>query len=585
MYFSHFGLVEAPFGMTPNPNFFYAGCSRGDILQALLYAVAHGEGIIKVTGEVGSGKTMLCRMLESSLPPQVEVIYLVNPTLSREQVVYALAGELHLDTRGKRVDEVIRMLHQDLIAKHIQGKQVVLLIEEAQAMSLDTLEEIRLFSNLETARHKLLQIVLFGQPELNMHLALPQMRQLKERITHSFHVPPLEKKQIAEFLLFRLRAAGYRGPNVFSRSAIAQIERVSKGIVRRITILADKAMLAAFADNTHSIGRKQIVAAIRDSEFAEHQPALRPRFGGNSNHLLLTASIVLSSALTLAGVMAWQNYRDQAKPGVAADAPVPSVKAALMQPPSAPASVPGSAPAGDPAGNPAVAPAVAPAIAPAIAPVVAPAIASATASAPATTEQTAPKSGLTAATTLSAPQQTAVTSTAGPATGNPPGAVADVKTPAQAASAPAKEAVPAPATPVASAASAAAAPSAPMTASAPPANLAQKLAASRVWMEQAQAAQHTLQLNLVTRKNLAGLGQFLQKMQKKLPQESIHLYPSRVGGVERYGVLLGDFNDRNQARQMQVKLEKEFGHASQIRSIGGLRAEILKTDSADMWQM
>src|SRR6195952_3143330 len=125
MYLSHFGLNQSPFGITPNPAFFYSGSKRGDILEALIYAVSHGEGIIKVTGEVGSGKTMLCRMLESQLPPHVEVIYLVNPSLSPLEVLFAIAGELGIDPDGRRSDEVLRLLHADLIAKHSAGKQVV----------------------------------------------------------------------------------------------------------------------------------------------------------------------------------------------------------------------------------------------------------------------------------------------------------------------------------------------------------------------------------------------------------------------------------------------------------------------------
>src|SRR5471032_590069 len=191
MYLSHFGLQESPFGITPNPAFFYAGNTRGEILQALLYVVAHGEGIIKVTGEVGSGKTMLCRMLEEQLPAHIEVIYLVNPSLSPLEALFAIASELGIEPGGRRGDEVLRLLHADLIAKHSAGRQVVLLVEEAQAMPLDTLEAIRLLTNLETARSKLLQIVLFGQPELDQNLDLANMRQLKERITHSFLVPPL----------------------------------------------------------------------------------------------------------------------------------------------------------------------------------------------------------------------------------------------------------------------------------------------------------------------------------------------------------------------------------------------------------
>lgn len=273
MYHQHFGLQEPPFSITPNPAFFYTGNMRGDILDALLYAVVHGEGIIKVSGEVGSGKTMLCRMLDSKLPAHIDVIYLANPTLDRQEVAFAIAGELGLDAAGKRIDEVIRLLQADLIARHVRGRQVVLLVEEAQAMPLDTLEEIRLFSNLETARHKLLQIVLFGQPELDQHLDLPRMRQLKERITHHFTVPPMPAADIGAFLAFRMQAAGYDGPAPFTPAAVRRIARVSRGIVRRINILADKALMAAFADDSPTVEARHARAAIDDSAFAS-----RPRF-------------------------------------------------------------------------------------------------------------------------------------------------------------------------------------------------------------------------------------------------------------------------------------------------------------------
>lgn len=333
MYHSHFGLNQSPFSITPNPAFFYSGSKRGDILEALIYAVSHGEGIIKVTGEVGSGKTMLCRMLEGMMPSHVEVIYLVNPTLSREEVMFTIAGELEIPTEGKRPDEVIRLLHQDLIGKHINGKQVVLLVEEAQAMSLETLEEIRLFSNLETAHHKLLQIVLFGQPELDDNLNLPSMRQLKERITHSFIVPPMTASLIPEFLMFRMRAAGYHGPNVFSKGAIKLLAKVSEGIVRRINILADKALLAAFADNTHAVETKHIKAAIRDSEFSSSKQAFSYR----------QVAIILFGVFLCGGLLYWAFWTWQAthnklppNPSPAAPTPVatatPPVKALNLSP-------------------------------------------------------------------------------------------------------------------------------------------------------------------------------------------------------------------------------------------------------------
>ena len=276
MYQSHFQLRESPFGITPNPAFFYAGNTRGDILQALIYAVGSGEGMIKVTGEVGAGKTMLCRMLESQLPPHIEVIYLVNPNLNPLEVQYAIAAELGLETHGLRADEVQRSLHAALISRHSAGRQVVLLVEEAQAMPLDTLEAIRLLTNLETARSKLLQIVLFGQPELDRHLDLPHMRQLKERITHSFAVPAMPPGMIADYLAFRLHAAGYSGPPVFSEGALRQIARVSRGIVRRINILADKALMAAFADDARTVEAQHAKAAIADSNFELRAPLVSP---------------------------------------------------------------------------------------------------------------------------------------------------------------------------------------------------------------------------------------------------------------------------------------------------------------------
>lgn len=306
MYLSHFGLSQPPFAITPNPHFFYSGNKRGAILDALIYAVMHGEGIIKVTGEVGSGKTMLCRILDDMLPANVEVIYLVNPTLSREEVVYTIAGELGLPTEGLRADEMIRQLQSALIAKHIDGKQVVLLVEEAQAMPLDTLEEIRLFSNLETAHHKLLQIVLFGQPELDENLSVPRMRQLKERITHSFKVPPLESAVLSEFLMFRMRAAGYHGPDLFTNGALKMMAKVSEGIIRRISILADKSLLAAFADNTHAIQRKHVKAAVEDSEFFH---AGRRRLW---RRLLTATAIALLSISAAAGT--WFVLQSQGQP-------------------------------------------------------------------------------------------------------------------------------------------------------------------------------------------------------------------------------------------------------------------------------
>lgn len=270
MYLEHFGLHEPPFRITPHTDFFFDGANRGAMLDALIYAITHDEGIVKISGEVGSGKTMLCRVLMERLPDNITIVYLANPSLSREDILYAIADELHLDiTDNARASLVLRTLQNHLIQSFSAGRQVVVLIDEAHAMPVETLEQIRLLSNLESNRHKLLQLVLFGQPELNDILARADMRQLKERITHNFELAPLVRNDIASYLDFRMRAAGYRGPSVFTPTALKMIAQTSHGLTRRINILADKALLAAFATNSHQIGTKEAQAAIRDCEFSE----------------------------------------------------------------------------------------------------------------------------------------------------------------------------------------------------------------------------------------------------------------------------------------------------------------------------
>ncbi|MBN8498938.1 MAG: AAA family ATPase, partial [Candidatus Accumulibacter sp.] len=168
MYLEHFGLREPPFRITPHTEFFFAGANRGATLEALIYAITHDEGIVKVSGEVGSGKTMLCRMLLEKLPENVETVYLANPMLSRDEILFAIADELHIPLPDERSHLLLRALQERLLSIYATGRQVVALIDEAHAMPPEALEEIRLLSNLESNHHKLLQIVLFGQPELDL---------------------------------------------------------------------------------------------------------------------------------------------------------------------------------------------------------------------------------------------------------------------------------------------------------------------------------------------------------------------------------------------------------------------------------
>jgi len=268
MYLDHFGLNEPPFKITPVTDFFFPGANRAEILDALLYAITESEGIIKVTGEVGSGKTMLCRMLLERSPQKVEAVYLANPSLSREEMLYAIADGLKLNLEGQRVNIILQTLQNHLELKLSEGKRVVILVDEAHAMPLETMEELRLLYNLQVGNNKLLHIVLFGQPELNDKLSQPNMRQLKDRIVHHFSMLPLSQGIIESYLLFRMRTAGYRGPTPFSIPAASLIGKASQGLMRRVNILADKSMLAAFIENTHSVEIRHVQAAIQDSELS-----------------------------------------------------------------------------------------------------------------------------------------------------------------------------------------------------------------------------------------------------------------------------------------------------------------------------
>lgn len=324
MYFEHFGFQHPPFKITPDTSLFFPGGNRGAILEALGYAIRNGEGIVKVVGEVGSGKTMLCRMLELELPKNIEIVYLANPRLSPDNILHAIAFELKLavSDADNRL-QVMRSLQDYLLERHAANRQVVVFVEEAQAMPLATLEEIRLLSNLETNQHKLLQIVLFGQPELDEMLARPQIRQLKERITYNFNLEPLRHSEIRDYLNARLRSCGYRGQNLFTSGAINLIARYSRGLLRRVNILADKALLAAFANSSRRIGRRQVMAAVRDSGY-------RPLW----THYIWPA--MLTFLLIAVGLFAYQRLNPLLPAMSLHEAPLTSDKSAVVEEPALP---------------------------------------------------------------------------------------------------------------------------------------------------------------------------------------------------------------------------------------------------------
>ena len=296
MYYAHFGLNEPPFKITPNTDFFYSGGNRGAILDALKFSIANGEGIVKVVGEVGSGKTMLCRMLQAALPDKVESVYLANPSLTPNEILHAIAFELQLSiSKSSNRLEVMQALQDHLILQHEAGRQVVVFVEEAQSMPLETLEEIRLLSNLETRQDKLLQIVLFGQPELDENLNQPHIRQLKERITHQFYLTPFNKEDLTIYIDFRLRKAGYAGPPIFTPKALKLLSKASEGLVRRANILADKALLACYAENKYQVSTKYMLAAIRDSAFEDRRPP----------YWTFSKAMILLSLLSIFAMMLW----------------------------------------------------------------------------------------------------------------------------------------------------------------------------------------------------------------------------------------------------------------------------------------
>ncbi len=308
MYYNFFGLEHAPFKMTPDIKNFYRGGQRGAILDALIYAINNGEAITKVVGEVGSGKTMLCCMLASQLPEKVDIVYLANPNIKPDDVLKAISIELGLLV-GADADrlQVMKNLQEFLLEKHADGRQVVVLVEEAHKMPLDTLEEIRLLTNLETQQRKLLQIVLFGQPELDRNLSLPKVRQIKDRITNSFYLPDLRRDEVHDYLLFRLHRAGFCEFNPFSRSSVSLLAWASKGVFRRINVLADKALLAAFSANSKSVNRSHVRKAVSDVEFCHNQLVKMPKlamgfavlvlisvvmFGGNVNFKSFVGTVI-----------------------------------------------------------------------------------------------------------------------------------------------------------------------------------------------------------------------------------------------------------------------------------------------------
>jgi len=270
LYLSHFGLKEAPFSITPDTSFYFATKSYQEGLNTLLYAIHAREGFIKITGEVGTGKTMLCRKLIASLDDTFKVAYVPNPYLEPQSLLLVIAEELRIPIPAELTQHsLLKAITRALLGFARNGNKVVICLDEAQAMPTETLEALRLLSNLETEKRKLLQVVIFGQPELEIKLNHPSIRQLKQRISFDHHLAQFNFDEMQHYVNHRLSVAGYRGGRVFSSAALYMMFVKSQGVARLINILANKALLAAYGKGKRLVGVSEVLAAVSDTESAQ----------------------------------------------------------------------------------------------------------------------------------------------------------------------------------------------------------------------------------------------------------------------------------------------------------------------------
>lgn len=266
MYLYHFGMRELPFTLTPNTDFFLNLKPHIEAMQVLLNALKQGEGFIKVTGEVGTGKTLICRKLLNEIPKGFVVAYIPNPYLTPAELRWAVAVELGLDVASDiGQQQLTQRLQQHLLELSAQGKAVVLILDEAQALPDDSLEALRLFTNLETERRKLLQVILFAQPELDERLATKQFRQLRQRISFSYQLRSMTIGEVSHYITHRTQVAGYNGDALFNATCASRIARASRGIPRLVNILCHKSLLLCYGTNERGVTKKHIKLAIKDT--------------------------------------------------------------------------------------------------------------------------------------------------------------------------------------------------------------------------------------------------------------------------------------------------------------------------------
>jgi len=289
MYLYHFGLRELPFTLTPNTNFFLGLESHNEAFAVLLTALKTGEGFIKVIGEVGTGKTLLCRKLLNEIPEHFITAYIPNPYLKPDELRRAVAFELGVkQAQRMSVQLLTQRIQQKLIDLHKEGRSVVLLLDEAQALPEESLEALRLFTNLETETRKLLQVVLFAQPELDERLSQVNFRQLRQRITFSYKLRTMTSVEVQRYIEHRLHVAGYKGASLFNTNLCRKISKATQGVPRLVNVLCHKMLMLTYGEGHYKINTRHLKSAVKDTEDT-HLPNIRLR--------LVFASIVLVTIL------------------------------------------------------------------------------------------------------------------------------------------------------------------------------------------------------------------------------------------------------------------------------------------------
>jgi len=294
MYLYHFGISELPFTLTPNTSYFFGLPSHNEALQVLTTALKTGEGFIKVTGEVGTGKTLLCRKLLNELPSHFATAYIPNPMLSPGELRRAVAQELGVALAADcDQQQFTQQIQQRLIDINQQHQSAVLLIDEAQALPVESIEALRLMTNLETESRKLLQVVLFGQPELDDKLDLQQLRQLRQRITFSYSLKLMDADQLYQYVHHRLKVAGFNGREMFNRACCALLFKSTGGTPRVVNVLCHKALMLAYGEGKQQVELAHVRSAIKDTE------AARPVYSVSLVKVLIALAVAVIAVLLI----------------------------------------------------------------------------------------------------------------------------------------------------------------------------------------------------------------------------------------------------------------------------------------------